>query len=126
MLIDVTYFNNGLFLVLYHNHDIGYIQLYRETEKEKLREIEDYDLQQKMTLLNGIYILKIKKMLSSFFFSHKSCQRIQYKKDDFKNRPIFRIRVNLIAGWLVAPQQSQLSLQINNHKLQQNFNPKIC
>ena len=52
MLIDVTYFNNGLFLVLYHNHDIGYIQLYRETEKEKLREIEDYDLQQKMTLLN--------------------------------------------------------------------------
>lgn len=41
LLIDGTYFSNGLCLILYYDHDIRYVQLYRETDKEKLREIKE-------------------------------------------------------------------------------------
>lgn len=41
LLIDATYFSNGLCLILYYDHDIRYVQLYRETDKEKLREIKE-------------------------------------------------------------------------------------
>lgn len=41
LLINGTYFSNGLCLILYYDHDIRYVQLYRHTDKEKLREIKE-------------------------------------------------------------------------------------
>lgn len=41
LLIDGTYFSNGLCLILYYDHDIRYVQLYRHTDKEKLKEIRE-------------------------------------------------------------------------------------
>ena len=41
LLIDGTYFNNGLCLILYYDYDIQYVQLYRETNKEKYKEIKE-------------------------------------------------------------------------------------
>lgn len=44
LLIDGSYFTNGLCLILYYDHDIRYVQLYRETNQEKFKEIkEDLD-----------------------------------------------------------------------------------
>jgi hypothetical protein len=44
LLIDGTYFSNGLCLILYYDHDIRYVQLYRHTNREKYKEIkEDLD-----------------------------------------------------------------------------------
>jgi len=34
LLIDGTYFSNGLCLILYYDYNIQYVQLYRETNKE--------------------------------------------------------------------------------------------
>ena len=39
LIIDGTYLPNGLCLILYYDHDIRYIQLYRTAKAEKLREI---------------------------------------------------------------------------------------
>jgi hypothetical protein len=39
LLIDATYLPNGLCLVLYYDHDIRYVQLYRTSNAEKFREI---------------------------------------------------------------------------------------
>jgi len=44
LLIDGSYFSNGLCLVLYYDHDIRYVQLYRETDRERYTEIRE-DLQ---------------------------------------------------------------------------------
>ena len=41
LLIDGTYFENGLCLILYYNYDIQYVQLFRETNQEKFREIKE-------------------------------------------------------------------------------------
>jgi hypothetical protein len=41
LLIDGSYFPNGLCLILYFDHDTRYVQLYRETNKEKLRDIKE-------------------------------------------------------------------------------------
>ena len=41
LLIDGTYFSNGLCLVLYYDNDIQYVQLFRHTNKEKYREIKE-------------------------------------------------------------------------------------
>ena len=41
LLIDGSYFANGLCLILYYDHDIRYVQLYRETSQEKYREIKE-------------------------------------------------------------------------------------
>lgn len=39
LLIDGTYLPNGLCLILYYDHDIKYVQLYRTAKQEKFREI---------------------------------------------------------------------------------------
>jgi AraC-like DNA-binding protein len=39
LIIDGTYLPNGLCLILYYDHDIRYVQLYRTGKAEKLREI---------------------------------------------------------------------------------------
>lgn len=39
LIIDGTYLPNGLCLILYYDHDIRYVQLYRSSNAEKLREI---------------------------------------------------------------------------------------
>jgi len=39
LIIDGTYLPNGLCLILYYDHDIRYVQLYRTSNQEKLREI---------------------------------------------------------------------------------------
>lgn len=39
LLIDGTYLPNGLCLILYYDHDIRYVQLYRTSNQEKFREI---------------------------------------------------------------------------------------
>ena len=39
LLIDGTYLPNGLCLILYYDHDIKYVQLYRTAKREKFREI---------------------------------------------------------------------------------------
>ncbi len=44
LLIDGSYFPNGLCLILYYDHDIRYVQLYRHTDEEKFKEIYE-DLQ---------------------------------------------------------------------------------
>ncbi len=41
LLIDGTYFSNGLCLILYYDCDLQYVQLYRHTNKEKYREIKE-------------------------------------------------------------------------------------
>ncbi|MFM7017110.1 transposase [Flavobacterium sp.] len=41
LLIDGSYFTNKLCLILYYDHDIRYVQLYRETNQEKYREIKE-------------------------------------------------------------------------------------
>jgi hypothetical protein len=41
LLIDGTYFANGLCLVLYYDYDIQYVQLFRETNDEKYKEIKE-------------------------------------------------------------------------------------
>lgn len=41
LLIDGTYFENGLCLVLYYDYDIQYVQLFRQTNQEKFREIKE-------------------------------------------------------------------------------------
>jgi hypothetical protein len=44
LLIDASYFSGGLCLILYYDHDIRYVQLYRHTDREKYKEIkEDLD-----------------------------------------------------------------------------------
>lgn len=39
LLIDGSYFPNGLCLILYYDHDIRYVQLYRNTDEERFTEI---------------------------------------------------------------------------------------
>lgn len=39
LLIDGTYFPNDLCLILYYDHDIRYVQLYRHTKQEQYKEI---------------------------------------------------------------------------------------
>jgi hypothetical protein len=41
LLIDGTYFENGLCLILYYDYDIQYVQVFRETNQEKFREIKE-------------------------------------------------------------------------------------
>lgn len=41
LLIDGTYFENGLCLILYYDYDIQYVQLFRETNQEKFKEIKE-------------------------------------------------------------------------------------
>lgn len=41
LLIDATYFPNKLCLDLYYDYDINYVQLYRNTDKEKFKEIKE-------------------------------------------------------------------------------------
>jgi hypothetical protein len=41
LLIDGSYFSNGLCLVLYFDHDLKYVQLYRETDQERFTEIKE-------------------------------------------------------------------------------------
>lgn len=54
LLIDGTYLPNGLCLILYYDHDIRYIQLYRTSNQEKLREIKQ-DLQTLKKLGVNVY-----------------------------------------------------------------------
>lgn len=41
LLIDGTYFSNGLCLILYYDKDLQYVQLYRNTNQEKYKEIQE-------------------------------------------------------------------------------------
>lgn len=54
LLIDGTYLPNGLCLILYFDHDIRYVQLYRTSNQEKLREIQQ-DLKALKSLHIDIY-----------------------------------------------------------------------
>jgi hypothetical protein len=45
LIIDGTYFKNDLCLVLYYDHDIKYVQMYRFSDRERYEEIRE-DLQQ--------------------------------------------------------------------------------
>src|SRR6202012_3506857 len=54
LLIDGTYFSNELCLILYYDHDIRYVQLYRETDMERYKEIKE-DLINLVSLGVNIY-----------------------------------------------------------------------
>lgn len=54
LLIDGTYFTNGLCLVLYYDYDIQYVQLFRTTNKEKYKEIKE-DLENLKKLSIEVY-----------------------------------------------------------------------
>ena len=54
LIIDGTYLPNGICLILYYDHDIRYVQLYRTSNQEKLREIKQ-DLQALKTLGVNVY-----------------------------------------------------------------------
>jgi hypothetical protein len=41
LIIDGTYFHNDMCLVLYRDHDIGYIQLHRITDRERYEEVKE-------------------------------------------------------------------------------------
>lgn len=41
LLLDGSYFSNGLCLILYYDYDIQYVQLYRHTNQEKYKEIKE-------------------------------------------------------------------------------------
>ncbi|PZP51394.1 MAG: transposase [Pseudopedobacter saltans] len=41
LLIDGTYFSNGLCLILYYDKNLQYVQLYRNTDQEKYKEIRE-------------------------------------------------------------------------------------
>lgn len=41
LLIDGTYFSNGLCLILYYDKNLQYVQLFRHTNKEKYKEIKE-------------------------------------------------------------------------------------
>ena len=41
LLVDGSYFPNGLCLILYYDYDINYVQFYRETTQEKYKEIKE-------------------------------------------------------------------------------------
>lgn len=44
LLIDGSYFPNDLCLILYYDHDLRYVQLYRHTDQERFKQIkEDLD-----------------------------------------------------------------------------------
>lgn len=44
LLIDGSYFPNDLCLILYYDHDLRYVQLYRQTDQERYKQIkEDLD-----------------------------------------------------------------------------------
>ena len=54
LLIDGSYFPNGLCLILYYDHNLRYVQLYRETNQEKYTEIKE-DLQNLKILVVDVY-----------------------------------------------------------------------
>lgn len=54
LLIDGTYLPNDLCLILYYDHNIRYVQLYRTSNQEKFREIHQ-DLQALKTLGVQVY-----------------------------------------------------------------------
>ena len=54
LLIDGSYFPNGLCLILYYDHDIRYVQLYRNTDEERFSEIYE-DLMNLKKLQVNIY-----------------------------------------------------------------------
>ena len=54
LMIDGTYFSNELCLILYYDHDIRYVQLYRETDQERYIEIKE-DLANLVSLGCNIY-----------------------------------------------------------------------
>jgi transposase-like protein len=54
LLIDGTYFSNGLCLILYYDKDLQFVQLYRTSNKEKFREIKE-DLENLKKLGVDIY-----------------------------------------------------------------------
>ena len=54
LMIDGTYFSNELCLILYYDHDIRYVQLYRETDQEKYTEIKE-DLTNLISLGVNVY-----------------------------------------------------------------------
>lgn len=56
ILIDASYFSGGLCLILYYDHDIRYVQLYRHTDKEKYKEIKE-DLQNLHAL--GVHVASV-------------------------------------------------------------------
>jgi hypothetical protein len=41
LLIDGSYFPNDLCLILYYDHDLRYVQLYRQTDQEKYKQIKE-------------------------------------------------------------------------------------
>jgi hypothetical protein len=41
LLIDGSYFPNDLCLILYYDHDLRYVQLYRQTDQEKYKQIRE-------------------------------------------------------------------------------------
>lgn len=56
LLIDGTYFSNGLCLILYYDKDLQFVQLYRTSNKEKFREIKE-DLENLKKL--GVHIYSV-------------------------------------------------------------------
>ncbi len=54
LLIDGTYFSNGLCLILYYDKDLQFVQLYRNTNKEKYKEIKE-DLENLKKLGVSVY-----------------------------------------------------------------------
>jgi len=54
LLIDGTYFSNGLCLILYYDKNLQYVQLYRHTNKEKYKEIKE-DLENLRKLGTDVY-----------------------------------------------------------------------
>lgn len=41
LLIDGTYFPGDLCLILYYDHDLRYVQLYRHTDQERFKQIRE-------------------------------------------------------------------------------------
>lgn len=104
LIIDGTYFHNDMCLVLYRDHDIGYIQLHRITDRERYEEVKE-DLENLHKL--GVEIASVT------CDGHRALLKAIRKvyPDVRIQRCLFHIQ-RMSGLWLTARPQSECALQL--------------
>lgn len=129
LIIDGTYFSNGLCLILYYDNDIRYVQLYRTGSSEKLREITQ-DLSALKSLGVNLYsvtcdghrsILKaIKKVYSNAIIQRyivhvkRQCGLYLSKKPKLQESKELLVIVNQLTSVKTPYQCSEWLLSLHN------------
>lgn len=104
LVIDGTYFNNNMCLVLYHDHDIKYIQLHRLTDRERYEEVKE-DLENLAKLGVGIESITCD--------GHRALLKAIRKTypDVLVQRCLFHIQ-RMSRVWLTSKPQSEYAQQL--------------